>query len=148
MAVYLHSTIFSYYCSGIYEGKIQFKEKNVMHARVDRRQRTQMQEDVLADDLNANLPFMKIYENLEDYADADWSGDEVRLENGDLYKKHIQYEGKVDGEAITSQVWALRNETAVDVVTVAGEIIAFLCPNRNGMEVVVKEECEKLTPLV
>jgi hypothetical protein len=34
------------------------------------------------------------------------------------------------------------------VVTVDGEIIAFVCPNRNGMEVIVKSGYEKLTPLV
>ncbi len=74
MKAYLHSTIFNYYCSGVYEGKIRFTEKNIMHAKVNSRQRTQMQEDVISQHLKANLPFKKIHENLEVYAAAEWSG--------------------------------------------------------------------------
>ncbi len=75
-------------------------------------------------------------------------GEEVILDNGDLYKKHLHYQATLDDKSLTSQVWALRRDTALDVVTVDGEIIAFVCPNRNGMEMLVKEDFEKLTPLV
>jgi uncharacterized protein len=148
MSTYLNETIFYYYCAGVYEGKIQFKEKQIMHSKVDMRQRTQMQENVLSDYLKVNIPFQKIYENLTMYSNAEWVGDDVRLNNGDCYQKYVQYHAEVDSKELTSQVWAYRNDTALDVVTVDGEIIAFVCPNRNGMEIIVKKGYERLTPLV
>ena len=141
-------TIFNYYCAGVYEGKITFGDKKIMHAKVDKRQRTQMQENVLSENYHANLPFQQIHSNLDLYATAEWTGDEVFLENKDHYKKHISYNAVIKEEEETSQVWAFRNDTAVDVVTVNGEVIAFVCPNRNGMEIIVKEGYEALTPLV
>ncbi|MBS4175575.1 CocE/NonD family hydrolase [Bacillus sp. FJAT-49736] len=148
MNSYLNQTIFHYYCAGVYEGKIQFKEKQIMHSKVDSRRRTQMQENVLAADIKANIPFHKIHENLSVYSNQKWTENEVYLENGDYYQKHLQYQAEVDGKHLTSQVWAYRNDTALDIVTVEGEVIAFVCPNRNGMEVIVREGYEKLTPLV
>lgn len=148
MSNYLNQTIFHYYCAGVYEGKIQFTEKQIMHSRVDQRRRTQMQENVLQPDVKANIPFQKIHKNLVLYANQEWTGDEVCLENGDVYQRHVQYRGVVDGKELISQVWAFRNDTALDIVTVNGEVIAFVCPNRNGMEVIVKDGYEKLTPLV
>ncbi|MBP3039068.1 CocE/NonD family hydrolase [Bacillaceae bacterium Marseille-Q3522] len=148
MHTYLNETIFHYYCAGVYEGKIQFCQKNVMHAKVDRRQRTQMKEDVLSANLNANFPFSYLHEHVRDYAEAEWTGDQVILKNYAVYQKHITYQAKLDGKILTSQVWALRNDTALDVVTIDGKIIAFVCPNRYGMEVIVKEGMEKWTPLV
>lgn len=148
MSNYLNTTIFNYYCAGVYEGKIHFTEKNIMHAKVDRRQRTQMQEDVIAANLKASFPFQKVYGNIKHYIKEQWTEDEVVLENGDLYKKHLTYQAAIGGQQRTSQVWAFRNDTALDIVTVEGEIIAFVCPNRNGMEIIVKDGFEKLTPLV
>lgn len=52
------------------------------------------------------------------------------------------------GKEMTSQVWAMRKDTALDIVTVDGRIIAFVAPNRYGMEVLVAEGYEALTPLV
>jgi putative CocE/NonD family hydrolase len=148
MSTYLNQTIFHYYCAGVYEGKIQFMEKQIMHSKVDGRQRTQMQENVISADIKANLPFQKIATNLSVYGSAEWVGTEVRLSNGDYYQKHVKYHAVVGGQEITSQVWAYRNDTALDVVTVNGVVVAFVCPNRNGMEVIVKAAFEKLTPLV
>lgn len=148
MSTYLNQTIFHYYRAGVYQGKIQFEENQIMHSRVDPRRRTQMQQNVLPPDLKANLPFHKIYKTLSIYAQADWTGTEIHLENGDIYQQHIQYEADVDGEQLSSQVWALRLDTALDIVTARGEVIAFVAPNRNGMEVIVKAGYEKLTPLV
>ncbi|MDP5275400.1 CocE/NonD family hydrolase [Chengkuizengella axinellae] len=148
METYLNSTLFHYYCAGVYEGKIQFKEENIMHAKVDKRRRTQMQENVMPSDYKASIPFQKIYENINHYVEAGWEGEEVKLNNEDIYQIHIQYSAVVENEQVVSQVWAYRNDTALDIVTVEGEIIAFVCPNRNGMEILVKEGYEKCTPLV
>ncbi|RLQ92395.1 CocE/NonD family hydrolase [Falsibacillus albus] len=148
MSTYLNETIFHYYCAGVYEGKIQFLENGVMHARVDLRRRTQMQEDKLSDAWKANLPFEQLHQSLLAYAKAEWTGDEVQLENKCLYQKHTTFTGSIEGKELTSQVWAHRHDTAIDVVTVEGKVIAFVCPNRNGMEILVKAGYEKLTPLV
>lgn len=119
-----------------------------MLAQVDPRRRTQMQDNVLDAQFKTVLPFQKIHEQIEAYAGAEWVHDEVVLSNGDLYQKHIQYQAVIDGRECTSQVWALRKETALDIVTLDGEIIAFLTPNRYGIELIVKAGYEKLTPLV
>lgn len=148
MTTYLNTTTFNFYCSGIYSGKIHFTEQQIMFAKVDPRRRTQMQENVLDSQFKTVLPFQKIHKHMDAYAKAEWVNDEVVLSNGDLYEKHIQYQAVIDGREQTSQVWALRKETALDIVTLDGEIIAFLTPNRYGIELIVKAGYEKLTPLV
>ncbi|MEI5906875.1 CocE/NonD family hydrolase [Bacillus spongiae] len=148
MSTYLHSTIFHYYRAGVYEGKIQFQEKQIMHAKVDKRRRTQMQENVMPSGYQASIPFQKIHDTIAHYTDANWEGREITLGNGDHYKKHIQYSAVVSDQEVVAQVWAMRNDTAVDIVTVEGNVIGFVCPNRNGMEILVKAGYEKCTPLV
>ncbi|MFC5450852.1 CocE/NonD family hydrolase [Paenibacillus aestuarii] len=149
MSTGLEAMTFNFYCSGVYEGKIRFgrDEESIMHAKVDSRRRTQMQENVLPEKTSYILPFLKIKQALSDFANAEWQGEEVQLANGDLYQKHIRYTAEVGGKALTSQVWALRKDTALDVVTLDGQIIAFVAPNRYGMEVLVAKGCESLTPL-
>lgn len=119
-----------------------------MLAKVDPRRRTQMQDNVLDAHFKAVIPLHKIYQHIDAYAKAEWINAEVVLSNGDVYQKHIQYQAVMDGRERTSQVWALRKETALDIVTLDGEIIAFLTPNRYGIELIVKAGYEKLTPLV
>ncbi|WP_052339582.1 CocE/NonD family hydrolase [Gorillibacterium massiliense] len=146
----LPNTVFALYCAGVYSGKIRFTSKQVMHAKVDPRRRTQMQMNALDDRNPYVLPLEKIQRDLATYSAADWTGDgdERVLDSGDVYQRHIQYSGVVAGRPLTSQVWARRNGTALDIVTVEGEIIAFLTPNRYGLEIIVKEGYEHLTPLV
>lgn len=140
--------MFNLYASGVYEGKIRFTDSETFHAKVDVRQRTQMKETVLSESAGFVLPLEKIRQNIGVYAKAGWMGDEITLENGDVYQRHVSYTAVIDGEQQTSTVWALRNATALDVVTMDGEIIAFLTPNRYGLEIIVKEGLERLTPLV
>ncbi|MBA2942883.1 CocE/NonD family hydrolase [Paenibacillus sp. CGMCC 1.16610] len=165
MSTYFQSTTFNLYCAGVYEGKIRFAEKAIMHAKVDARRRTQMQENVLPERTPYILPFSKIRSSLAHYEQAVWQGDEVTLGNGDLYVRHVSYTAvagvagragragqlagtEQSGQEKTSQVWAMRKDTALDIVTVDGRIIAFVAPNRYGMEVLVAEGHEALTPLV
>lgn len=147
MATYLHETDFRLYSAGVYAGKIRFDETKVMHAAVDQRRRTQMQEDVLAQQAPFVLPLRDIHKALADYAEAEWAGNDVVLGNGNVYQRHVTCSAIVDGREQTSQVWALRTETALDVVTLDGQVIAFLSPNRYGLEMIVKAGCESLTPL-
>ncbi len=148
MTTYLHHTTFHFYCAGIYSGKIRFTDKGVLHAKVDPRRQTQMQEHVLDPQAKYALPLTRIGEQLETYARAEWTGEEVILEHGTVYQRHEEYTA-ADGAGAerTSQVWAMRGGTALDVVTLDGEIIAFLAPNRYGLELIVKAGCERLTPL-
>lgn len=148
MTTYLHTSTFNVYFSGVYTGKIHFTEQQIMLAKVDPRRRTQMQDNVLDGQFKTVLPLQKIHKHLDAYAKAEWAEDEVVLSNGDIYQKHIQYQAQIEGRELTSQVWALRKETALDIVTLDGEIIAFLTPNRYGIELMVKAGYEKLTPLV
>ncbi|OXM17127.1 CocE/NonD family hydrolase [Paenibacillus herberti] len=138
-------TIYNFYCAGVFEGKIRFTDDKVMHAKVDARRRTQMQENVLNERAKYVLPLSKIREALPLYRKTEWAGERVNIENGETYHRHLTYQ---DESGRVSQVWAKRQDTAVDIVTLDGEIIAFLCPNRYGMELIVQEGYEKLTPLV
>ncbi|QAY65898.1 CocE/NonD family hydrolase [Paenibacillus protaetiae] len=136
-------TTYYLYCAGVYEGTIRFTENAVMHAKVDARRRTQMQENVLDSKAKYVLPLEKIRAALPLYRKTEWTGQRVTVENGETYHRHTVFE---DGGRV-SQVWAKRGDTAVDIVTLDGEVIAFLCPNRYGMELLVLEGMEKLTPL-
>lgn len=145
---YLHDTLFNLYSAGVYSGTIRFTADQVMHAKVEPRRRTQMQEDRLSEHASFAIPLQQIHESLHTYADASWSGHQVELADGARYEAHVCYTAVMDGERRTSQVWAFRNGTALDVVTVDGRIIAFLVPSRYGMELMVKAGFESLTPLV
>ncbi|MBP3965328.1 CocE/NonD family hydrolase [Paenibacillus lignilyticus] len=144
----LQETTFKLYCAGVYEGRIRFAADKVMHAKVDARRRTQMQENVLSEQAPYMLPLQRIRQFLDQYEEAAWSGEEVKLANGDVYHKHIRYTANVEDREVTSQVWARRLDTALDVVTVDGRVIGFVAPNRYGMEILVAEGYEALTPLV
>ncbi|MFC5469254.1 CocE/NonD family hydrolase [Cohnella suwonensis] len=143
----LTARTFHLYCAGVFEGKVRFEDGKIMCAKVDPRRRTQMQPNVMADKTPYAMPFGHIRQSLGAYADAEWSGEEVVLGNGDVYRSHIRYTATISGEERTSQVWARRRETALDVVTLDGEPVAFVSPNRYGMEVLVAEGLEPLTPL-
>jgi putative CocE/NonD family hydrolase len=145
---YSGTTIYKLYAAGVYEGTIRFAESAIMHAKVDARRWTQMQENVLGESAGYILPLHKISVNQSYFAGAEWQGEEVVLGNGDVYQKHIQYTAEVKGQVVTSQVWALRKDTALDIVTVDGSVVAFVAPNRYGMEVLVVEGYEAVTPLV
>lgn len=151
MTTSLSNTVFHYYCSGIYAGTITFTESGIQHAKVDPRRRTQMQDDALNEQDIFALPLAYIFENLDVYSTTVWAvtdeAAELVLDNGDVYRQHLQYRDESGGRQRISRVWARRNETALDIVTVDGEVVAFLAPNRYGIELIVKPGFEKLTPL-
>jgi putative CocE/NonD family hydrolase len=131
-------------------GTLRFAEDQILFAKVDERRRTQMQENRLDPQAGFVLPLDQIHKQLPLYAAADWQGEVVELSNGERYERHIQFEAEVasqSGRQVVAQVWAGRLNTALDIVTQDGVIIAFICPNRYGMEVLVKPGYEKLTPL-
>ncbi|MBD1373908.1 CocE/NonD family hydrolase [Hazenella sp. IB182357] len=139
---------FHYYYAGVYQGEVQFKEERIMHAIVEPRQRTQMNENILSEGLSSNLPFKQIHEHLDLFANAKWEGERVVLPNGFHYERYKPYQAVIKGKKQEGIVWALRNETALDVITVEGILVAFICPHRHGMEILVQPGYEDLTPLV
>ncbi len=143
----LFETAFAFYCAGVYTGRVRFRPDGVRLAGVDLRQRTQLQEDWVLESAPYALKLTELQKHLRDYDEAEWSGDDVRLAHGARFIPSAELEGSKDGHAATAQLWARRDDTAVDVVTLDGRVIAFVMPYRYGMEVLVKEGLESLTPL-
>ncbi|WDV46291.1 CocE/NonD family hydrolase [Clostridiaceae bacterium M8S5] len=150
MSIYLYNTEFSIYKAGLYEGTIRFTEDKIKRAPVDARTRVQLYYDEYKqEDALGELPYNMLYKNMKCYCEGEWKGEETRLENGDLYSKHITYTGEVDGKKVTSQLWAQReNGRVTDILTVDGEVIGFIQPGRTQMIIMVKKGYEKVTPLV
>lgn len=144
----LRDRLFEVYCAGVYSGTIRFADKETFWARIDLRQRTPMQEDVLPQDDPFVMPLRDIQTNLSSYQQAHWEGDEVRLEGGGRYLPYVTYTARIDGSDVSSCVWAHRDATAVDIVTVDGEIVAFVRAHRYGMEVLVRPGFAPVTPLI
>lgn len=134
------------YSSGVFDAVVHFQEEGLMIAYVDQRTRflqtptAPWVQDFVVMDLAG------IQKKCPEYLAARWEGERVELPCGDVYSRHITYE---DQTGRVSQVWAQRNaDPALDIITLEGEVIAFLMSNRYGMEVVVRPGCEDLTPLV
>ncbi|NMP24072.1 CocE/NonD family hydrolase [Sulfobacillus harzensis] len=134
------SQIFLYYAAGICQGRITFSGSEVFYAPIDLRRRTPMQDvHFEPSQLGGVLPVSEIAQNLALYLEAHWFGDGVHLDNGDRFEPYRRWG---DG-----QIWARRGATAVDVVTVQGDVVAFVLPARYGMEVLVRPGMEYVTPL-
>src|SRR5690606_18081545 len=81
------------------------------------------------------------------FANADWSGDAATLPDGARYNRYLTFEGAVKGSPTTGQLWARRGEPPImDVVTVDGEIVAFIMPGRISSEMLILEGYESVTP--
>ncbi|MCL5116321.1 MAG: CocE/NonD family hydrolase [Firmicutes bacterium] len=143
----LYGVPFHFYCAGVYTGRITIFDDRVLLAPVEMRQRTQLQDEALPAGAPYAMPFEALKATLPVYSRAEWSGERVVLENGAEYEAHTVYQATVDGVETRSQVWAFRGDTALDVVTVDGQVAAFLRPYRYGLEVLVKPGMEDLTPL-
>lgn len=144
----LRNQPFNLYTAGVYQGTIRFTGDAVMWARVEPRQRTQMQEEALGDTMPFALPLYTLRDQLDDLAGAHWAGETVRAGAGVEFTRHRRLEDVVDGRPEVGQIWAHREQSAVDVVTVDGAICAFVRAHRSGMEVLVRPGYEGLTPLV
>ncbi|WDV46292.1 CocE/NonD family hydrolase [Clostridiaceae bacterium M8S5] len=147
---YLYDTEFSIYKGGLYEGAVRFTEDKVEIARVDARTRVKLYYNKLKpEDNRGGLNYEMLYKNINSYCEGEWKGEEIRLQNGDMYSKHITYTGKVDGKKVTAQLWAQRETGRVmDILTVDGEVIGFIRSGGTQMIIMVKKGYEKITPLV
>lgn len=137
------------YCAGVFDGTVHFKTDELLFRYVDEKSRFlgTPQKPVVKDFMT--LPFEAIHQKCPLYTKADWSGDEVILENGELYSKYYEINGQIDGQTQTAVVWAQRKAApAIDIVTRGGQVIAFMRAYRYGLEIAVVKGLEKLTPLV
>lgn len=135
------------YCAGIFTGRMTFDTAGILMAAVDLRQRTTLKEDWLTT-YSWSMPLQQLQRDWQDYDEASWEGDQVTVANGAHYLAHGGVQGTVAGEPCLGQLWSHRDATALDVITVQGEIVAWIRPARYGMEVLVQPGYESLTPLV
>ncbi|MDR1600105.1 MAG: CocE/NonD family hydrolase [Oscillospiraceae bacterium] len=137
------------YCAGVFEGYAVFGEGGPTFAYVDQKSRFlgTPQKPIHSGDW-LGLPFDKLFGKRGEYNGADWSGETVTLPCGDVYSRHVLIDGMVGGEPMSGQVWAQRKaDPAIDIVTAAGRVVAFIYTHRYGMEIAVEKGFEPLTPL-
>lgn len=137
------------YCAGTFEGTLLFLQDELLIGYVDPKSRFlgTPQPPVGGDFLV--MPFSDLHKKCPEYTAVAWQGDTVTLPCGDVYSRHIQLCGEVNGVARTAQVWAQRQaDPAVDIITLDGAVIAFVQAHRYGLEIAVVKGCEALTPLV
>lgn len=149
MENYLFKTEFAIYEGGLYQGIIRFKEDKIEIAPVDKRTREPLYfNEYKACDAVGRLGYNRIHRGIAGYASAKWDNVETRLSNGDLYSQHKTYSGQVDGKNVSAQLWAQRESgDVIDIITVDGEVVAFIHPGRTGMVILVKNGYQELTPL-
>lgn len=136
------------YCAGVFDGIVHFKKGELLFSYVDQKSRFlgSPQPPVPGDFMV--LPFEGIHKKCPEYAAAAWSGGEVVLPCGDIYRPSMTISGKAGGKPKTAQVWAQRKaDPALDIVTLEGRIIAFIQAHRYGLEAAVLPGFETLTPL-
>lgn len=140
---------FFHYRSGVYEGKFIFDPKGLQWCAVDPQTRVQLKYIPFQKEMKESLfDFVKLYEGLADYANAKWEGEKVTLSKGKRYNRYLSFSGLVEGKEVTAHLWAQRGEPPVmDVVTLDGQVIAFIMTGRISSEMLILEGHEAVTPL-
>lgn len=152
MKNYLKNERFNLYHGGVYYGQVIFKDQLIEVLPVDRKTRVQLKEIPLkeAKDFKCLIDLNGLYKDLDAYASELWENEKITLSNGSPYNKYKYFEG----ENITGTLWARRKvqgefrpQQNIDVVTIDGQIVAFIMTGRGTMEILVKENYESVTPL-
>ena len=142
------STIFNHYRSGVYEGKFEFGGDTLNWQAVDLQSRAQLKTIPFDKSMKESLFDLEALQR--DFAmltGADWSGDRVTLADGARYNRHLTFDGEVNGVTTTGQLWARRGDPPImDIVTVGGEVVAFIMPGRISSEMLIREGYEEVTP--
>ncbi len=146
---YLFGKLFNLYRCGVYEGKFSFNAKEIEIWNVDPATRVQLKRIKYEKHMKETLFDIEgLYKNLGAYVNGSWEGEKVILENKKEYRSHLTFEQEINGEILTSTLWAQRKAPPIiDVVTVKGQIVAFVMPGRISSEILVLEGYEGLTPL-
>lgn len=148
MAHHLVGKTFNHYRSGVYEGQFIFDAEQLLWCAVDPQTRMQLKYIPFERQMQQSLfDFVALYENLADYASVDWQGQTVVLPDGTRYNRYLPFTGIVDGKEVTAQLWARRGAPPImDVVTLDGQIIAFIMPGRISSEMLIVNGYEAVTP--
>lgn len=149
MTHYFSGKTFALYRSGVYEGKFIFDPKQLYWCAVDPQTRVQLKYIPFEPSMQQSLfDFVKLYKNLADYGSTTWEGDKVFLPNGTRYNRYLNFRGVVHGEEVEAQLWAQRGAPPMlDLVTLDGQVIAFIMPGRISSEMLILEGYEEVTPL-
>ena len=154
MRYYLTDKVFNTYFSGVYNGKIVFRENYVELHSVDRRTRVQLKahkltmrnEDVIDETM---IDYAKIHSTLDAYCECKWDTDRVKLANGSIYERYRKFEGKANGKDVTVYLWAQRQcNYCTDLLVCNNEIVGFINPGRICSEITVLEGFEDVSPLL
>lgn len=139
---------FVHYRTGVYEGRFTFGDKQLLWCAVDPLSRAQLKVIPFEAKMKESLfNFEKLYENVADYANTTWEGEKVLLPDGTRYNRYLPISGIVNGKTVEAQLWARRGAPPImDVVTLDGEIIAFVMPGRISSEMLILEGYEDVTP--
>ncbi|HML47434.1 MAG TPA: CocE/NonD family hydrolase [Clostridia bacterium] len=136
------------YCAGVKEGVVHFSKQGPLIGLMDAKSRFPGTPQPYTSSDFLVLPLADLCKKLPEMEAADWTGEEVALPCGDVYSRHIELAGTVDGAPKTAQLWAQRKaDPAVDLITLDGAVIAFVQAHRYGMDVAVRAGHESLTPL-
>ncbi|MEG0805751.1 MAG: CocE/NonD family hydrolase [Lachnospiraceae bacterium] len=148
MNTYLQNQTFCHYISGVYQGKFRFGENQLIWDECDTRTRVQLKEIEFTQTRYPSLfDFHQLYNTLNLYTDESWSQDKQVLKNGALYNRYLTFDGIVNGQEVTGQLWAMRGEPPVmDIVTVEGKVAAFIMTGRISQEYLILEGYESVTP--
>lgn len=140
---------FAYYWSGIHRADIIFSQNGVLHREKDINTSQWSSFEILQEGNGTyELPLLKIWKHMDELQKKDWGNSEIELSWGHRYQKHIMIEGIVEGKNMTAQVWAQRgSKSPLDLIALDNEIIGFIYTLRNGCIILIKPECENLSPL-
>ncbi len=150
MEHYLMGKTFAHYRSGVYEGQFIFDPKQLLWCAVDPQTRIQLKYIPFKQGMKESLfDLTKLYEGLTDYANTAWEGEQVVLPNGTRYNRYLPFIGVVNGKEVETWLWAQRGAPPVmDVVTLDGQVIAFIMPGRISSEMLIEDGYETVTPFI
>lgn len=139
---------FNHYRSGVYEGKFQFGAAELNWLATDPITRVQLKTIPFKKEMKESLfDLQKLHEDYSLYSEAKWSGQTTELSDGARYNRYLTFPGTVDGRETTGQLWARRGAPPImDVVTVDGQVVAFIMPGRISSEMLILEGYESVTP--
>ncbi len=139
---------FNHYRSGVYEGQFVFGGSELLWLGIDPQTRMHLKRILFDKGMKESLfDLPALHANFAALSSAAWSGETVTLPNGTRYNRYLAFPGTVDGREATGQLWAMRGEPPImDVVTVAGTVVAFVMPGRISSEMLILEGHESVTP--
>lgn len=139
---------FNHYRSGVYEGQFVFGSAELNWLAVDPLSRAQLKTIPFKPDMKESLfDLAKLHTEFDTYLHATWAGETVTVKDDVRYNRYLEFHGDVNGKPATGQLWARRGAAPIiDVVTVDGQVVAFIMPGRISSEMLILDGYESVTP--